>query len=151
MPLPSIHHGAPMPALEGGTAYSLEACLDGLSFPERNNRLTSIPEPHPDTLQWVWDEEKDFKTWLQHGHGVFWLNGKPGCGKSTLMKYLSQTLQSKSKEVEKWSVFVHFYFNNQGSDLEKSMEGMLRSTLLQILQQAPSLFVQVHHVYRHLF
>lgn len=137
-----------MPALEDGTAYTAKACLDSLSFPERDNRLLSIPEPHPDTLQWIWDEQQEFISWLSHGHGVFWLHGKPGCGKSTLMKYLSQTLQSKSKHVGEWTVFVHFYFNSQGSDLEKSMEGMLRSTLLQILQQAPSLFAQIQHVYR---
>ena len=137
-----------MPALEDGPAYTVKACLDSLSFPERDNRLLSIPEPHPDTLQWVWDEQQEFKSWLNHGRGVFWLHGKPGCGKSTLMKYLSQTLQSKSKHAGEWTVFVHFYFNNQGSDLEKSMEGMLRSTLLQILQQAPSLFAQIQNVYR---
>lgn len=150
MRLPSIQNGALLPALEGGTASTVEACLDNLSYPEEDNRLLAIPEPHSDTLQWVWDNQKEFKTWLHHGHGVFWLHGKPGSGKSTLMKYLSQSLQSNSKQVGEWTVFVHFYFNNQGSDLEKSMEGMLRSSLLQILQQAPSLFVQIQHVYRRL-
>ena len=150
IPLPTIQNGALLPTLEGGTASTVKTCLDSLSYPERNNRLLSIPEPHPDTLQWVWDDQKEFKTWLHHGRGVFWLHGKPGCGKSTLMKYLSQSLQSKSKHVGDWTVFVHFYFNNQGSDLEKSMEGLLRSFLLQILQQAPSLFDQIQHIYRHL-
>ena len=31
----------------------------------------------------------DFSAWLKSGDGIFWINGKPGSGKSTLMSYIS--------------------------------------------------------------
>lgn len=63
-----------------------------------------------------------------HG-GFFWIKGKPGAGKSTLMKYLL----SKSKRSKTDTVISSFFFHAQGVDLERSTVGMYRSLLHQLL------------------
>jgi len=35
----------------------------------------------------LWD---DFSVWLKSGQGLYWINGKAGSGKSTLMNYICQ-------------------------------------------------------------
>ncbi|KAG8158623.1 hypothetical protein KVR01_011745 [Diaporthe batatas] len=43
----------------------------------------------PDELWRVMKKARDdFIAWLEHDHGIFHISGKPGSGKSTLMKYL---------------------------------------------------------------
>ncbi|OQV08118.1 hypothetical protein CLAIMM_12437 isoform 2 [Cladophialophora immunda] len=36
-----------------------------------------------------------FHEWFTHGDGIYWVSGKPGSGKSTLMKYLRDCQQTK--------------------------------------------------------
>ncbi|PGH17864.1 hypothetical protein AJ80_04687 [Polytolypa hystricis UAMH7299] len=44
---------------------------------------------HKDTFQWVFKDDKiNFNKWLWSGNGIYWIRGKAGSEKSTLMKYL---------------------------------------------------------------
>ncbi|RAK89407.1 hypothetical protein BO79DRAFT_217474 [Aspergillus costaricaensis CBS 115574] len=69
-----------------------KACLDLLTFPQAEYRLDEIMDPLNTTCTWVL-ERPEYKTWMSgedlksHG-GFFWIKGKPGAGKSTLMKHL---------------------------------------------------------------
>ncbi|KAH7311150.1 hypothetical protein BKA65DRAFT_164399 [Rhexocercosporidium sp. MPI-PUGE-AT-0058] len=89
---------------------------------------------------------ESFINWLSEGTGIFHISGKPGAGKSTLMKYLS--MHSRTEEYLKvWSgdkqlALARFFFWRHGSDFQKSFKGLLRSLLHSILAQCPD-FIKV--------
>ncbi|KAF2732209.1 hypothetical protein EJ04DRAFT_497353 [Polyplosphaeria fusca] len=120
-----------------------------LHFAAMTERLEDIAEAHKKTLQWVYEPPVEnatwdsFAQWLETGSGMYWIRGKPGSGKSCLMKYLFD--QRKTRELLKnWSqnktiVTAGFFFWYAGTDIQKSQNGLMRSILLQILDQQPQL------------
>ena len=86
-----------------------------------------------------------FKDWLEaDGNEPYWLSGKPGSGKSTLMKYISTEFSSYCQSHETLSawrdaVTCSFFFWNLGSPLQKNYVGLLRSLLFQIAEQRPEM------------
>lgn len=86
---------------------------------------------------------KDFTNWLSHGNGIFHISGKPGAGKSTLMKYLAESEEVRN-HLTTWAhnselVFASFFFWRHGTDFQKSLQGLLRSLLYSVLDQRPDL------------
>lgn len=85
----------------------------------------------------------NFVAWLGHGKEIYWLNGKPGSGKSTLMKFITSNIweNAVSKEaMVNWAgdndvVTASFHFWSLGTGLQKSLQGLLRSLLYQIASQ----------------
>lgn len=68
-------------------------------------------------------------------HGILWMKGNPGSGKSTLMKLaFSDAELSNNRDVR-----ISFFFNGRGSTLEKTTLGMYRSLLFQLLLNVPEL------------
>jgi hypothetical protein len=62
--------------------------------------------------------------WLRTGSGIFHITGKPGSGKSTLMKYLRQH-DDANPSLEDWKgngclIFAKFFFKRQGSRAQRS-------------------------------
>ncbi|KAI1388692.1 uncharacterized protein F4822DRAFT_443533 [Hypoxylon trugodes] len=82
----------------------------------------------------LWDrlsEARDsFIGWLKHGSGIFYISGKPGSGKSTLMKYIAG---GKTLALGK------FFFWKPGSPLQKSINGLIRALLHCLLSECASL------------
>ena len=105
------------------------------------------------TLDWIWSEghesRSSFAQWLLNGQAVFWIQGKPGSGKSTLMSYLekaSGSWQIHSRSDSRWST-IRFFFDFRAHDgLANNLEGFLRSLLFQILKQNPSSEDEVHRL-----
>lgn len=60
--------------------------LSSLSFDTMDYRHSAIRDAHPVTYDDVY--EKVISPWMQSSDQVFWISGKPGSGKSTLMKYI---------------------------------------------------------------
>lgn len=97
----------------------------------------------------AWRER--FTTWLEteDDRRFFFISGKPGSGKSTLMKSISQDplteelLQAWALRDGKPLILASFYFWISGSPLQKNMEGLYRSILWEIFQQAPELIQNV--------
>lgn len=87
--------------------------------------------------------QKHFLDWLKCGQDIFHVSGKPGAGKSTLMKYLAESPKTKlyleSWAAEKSLVFASFYFWRHVTNYQKSLEGLLRSLLYSVLTQCPEL------------
>lgn len=115
--------------------------MDTLRFDQLDARHTTIKKAHAKTCQWLL-RKREYEDWLdatklpQH-HGFLWIKGKPGTGKSTLMKFaFGRTIKSRAK---KHTVVIAFFFNARGEALEKSVIGLYRSLLLQLLEQVPSL------------
>lgn len=112
-----------------------QARYEKLGFPTTNLRYRSIPKPALGTCSWIFEHEK-YQDWLQGRNlpshsGLLVLLGKPGSGKSVLMKEIYRRLSLGQTESD-YSTAA-FFFHAQGEELEKSMNGMLRSLLYQIL------------------
>lgn len=60
-----------------------------------------------------------------------WIKGKAGSGKSTLMKFVLNHYQSTTNN----NLILFHVFNARGSDLQKTITGMYRSLVLQVLKQ----------------
>lgn len=68
--------------------------INGLSFPEIYTRESNITESFEDTFTWIFQHDgtrpwSDFVNWLKNGNDLYWINGKAGSGKSTLMKFVA--------------------------------------------------------------
>ncbi|KAI8719792.1 NACHT domain-containing protein [Fusarium sp. LHS14.1] len=78
-----------------------------------------------------WDS---FTDWLGSGDPIYWISGKPGSGKSTLMKFVSSNPKTKSF-LKEWQpevqIFSH-YFWKAGSEMQQSLKGLLCSLMYQI-------------------
>ncbi|KAF4634526.1 hypothetical protein G7Y89_g3578 [Cudoniella acicularis] len=113
-------------------------------------RQKGVAEAHKRTPLWLYESEglnssdwDSFTSWLEHGDGLYWINGKAGSGKSTLMKFICNSERTR-EYLSRWApglnlCVAEFYFWNLGSKLQKSQVGLLRSLLCQILQQMPTL------------
>ncbi|VUC22983.1 unnamed protein product [Clonostachys rosea] len=125
-------------------ASTLDEILNSLAVPGQHSRLNDIEKRFRTTLDWVFDlPESGFSDWLQHGTGIFWINGKPGSGKSTIMKFLVQDPRTRTL-LSDWKVrdppiYVSFFFHYRGSSMQKSFEGLLRSIIHQMLCSRPEL------------
>ncbi|KAK2756844.1 hypothetical protein CKAH01_17129 [Colletotrichum kahawae] len=125
------------------------AILESLHFAQIKERQNEIPKAHTDTFKWIFDENGpgNFANWLRESSGIFWITGKPGSGKSTLMKFISGHETTKSLATT-WArpkpllLASHFFWFG-GTKLQKSQEGLLRTLLFQILSNAPQLISEV--------
>ena len=127
--------------------------LSGLHFWTMKMREASITEAHERTFQWIFEDQPvsrpqvKFKDWLRYGNGIYWIAGKAGSGKSTLMKYLVSEPRTEST-LQAWAgsealVIAKFFFWNAGNDMQKSQEGLLQSLLHEVLSQCPQLMESV--------
>ena len=102
-------------------------------------RYATIKTAHARTCEWLL-KKTEYQDWLdisktQNHHGVLWIKGKPGSGKSTLVKFAVANARKTRAE----TAVISFFFNARGEDLEKSTLGMYRSLLYQILNTFPDL------------
>ena len=125
--------------------------LDSLYFEEMDDRQDAVTEAHVTTLQWIFQEQPaeskswtDFVTWLSQENqpdSLYWITGKPGSGKSTLMKFLFSDQRTK-KYSRQWAkpcklIMATHFFWHAGDYIQKSTEGLLRSLLYQIFSEVP--------------
>jgi ankyrin repeat protein len=117
----------------------LDEFLEFLYFDQIDARHDNIKKAHAKTCKWL-TGNPEYKAWLDPSrlsehHGFLWIKGKPGSGKSTLMKFALAQL----KRTYKNRTILNFFFNARGEELEKSTKGLYRSLLLQLLEQCPEL------------
>ena len=114
---------------------------------ELDFRVDQIEDPFQDTFKWVFDVPS-FSTWLQGKSALFWIHGKPGSGKSTLMKFILQS-QTTRDLLHRWDtgtdpIIADFFFHYRGSALQKSFVGLLRSLIVKILKPHQERFEKRH-------
>ncbi len=117
--------------------------LNSLLFREMRTRLSDIEESHSETFHWMFEEDAtrpwdSFCNWLQTEDRLYWINGKAGSGKSTLMKFLVNDPRTRDL-LGQWSsgrspLIVGFYFWLSGSEMQRSLKGFLCSIIYQLVQ-----------------
>ena len=129
---------------------SYKNLLESLHFPEIHARQEGIEEAHKKTFSWIFEKPRDhgqpwhdFVHWLESGHGTYWISGKAGCGKSTLMNLICQDPRTNAA-LRVWSgtsevLLPKFFFWNAGTELQKSSRGLFRSIIYQIMEKTPEL------------
>lgn len=111
--------------------------LEAFKFDQIDSRHATIKTAHGATCQWLL-QKHEYRDWLDstmfHDHnGFLWIKGKPGTGKSTIMKFAVASAHRTLPEIK----VISFFFNARGEELEKSTLGMYRSLLTQLLENVP--------------
>ena len=136
--------------------------LRDLWFEEIGDREDDIRPTHAQTFEWILDPNSskadawNFVDWLCRQNSefnsdrIFWVSGKAGSGKSTLMKYLYRDPRLKS-HLKLWAnglpliCAAVFIWDRGKSMMHKSREGMVRSLLHQILSRHKHLIPLTFH------
>jgi hypothetical protein len=126
-----------------------EIC-QSLRYSAMTHRYEDVLEAYPETFEWAFHDSTEEQLpwdnlthWLEQNHGIYWVNGKAGSGKSTFMKHLYDDTRTR-KCLKTWAgnaplCVATFFFWNSGSREQKSQIGLLRSLLFQLFSQRPNL------------
>ena len=121
--------------------------LDSLFYPELHDRYQKIAVAHQETFEWFFDKPgPGFMPWLRDGRQIYWIRGKPGSGKSTLMKVLfddARTFATFRSGTTLTQAMAGFFSHDRGTSLQKSLIDLLRGLLFQILCQYDDLVLKV--------
>ncbi|KAH7076866.1 prion-inhibition and propagation-domain-containing protein [Paraphoma chrysanthemicola] len=123
--------------------------LDRLWFRLIDDRQDNIAEAFPKTFEWAIHSPAaglawaDLDRWLRKGRDIYWVSGKPGSGKSTLMKFLYQH-PCVEWMLGEWAgerrlTMASFFLWNLGSREQNSQQGLARGLLYHVLNADPSL------------
>lgn len=113
-------------------------------------RAEQIDYAYTGTLEWLYRDDHvtepngpGIVPWLRNGEGAFWIQGKPGSGKSTVMKHLVSSektarLLSSDGAAGPW-ILAGLFFTDRGGQSQRSWLGMLHSMLYQLVNKVPDL------------
>ncbi|KAK6833291.1 hypothetical protein PG987_007985 [Apiospora arundinis] len=131
------------------TAWN-QRLIESLYYPRFQSRHDAISEAHARTFEWVLsdtsaddEEPRRLVEWLRTRNGTYFVQGKAGSGKSTLMKFLWHH-QSTREHLKAWGggsklFTASYFFWAAGDELQKSEEGLMRALLFEILRACPQL------------
>lgn len=102
--------------------------------PEANesSQTSKINQDGRSELEW-----DSFSNWLRSTDTFYWISGKPGSGKSTLVKFIMDHPKTK-KLLEVWkpeTVIVSHFFWRPGNAMQQNIKGLLCSLLHQLLHK----------------
>ncbi|KAM7212513.1 hypothetical protein V8F06_012094 [Rhypophila decipiens] len=127
--------------------------LSSLKFLGNDMRMEEVHEAADETFGWILEvaadtslgdpDEIKFAKWLKNGLGVFHVTGKPGSGKSTLMKYIVDDPRT-SGLLAHWAgvkklVISKFFLWRLGSREQKNFRGLTKGLLYSAVHSAPEL------------
>ncbi len=151
--------------------------LDRLRYPDMEDRKGRIVQAYEKTFRWIFQDAlsqqnrwSNFREWLESDSQIYWITGKAGSGKSTLIKYICQEedshalssadsltvqradMQGQSrctKYLKKWAgdskvITAAFFFWNSGVQSQRSQRGLSLSLLYQVLQKVPTMIPNVY-------
>lgn len=145
-----------------------ERLLQSIKFPGMNERRSHLSDSHEGTFEWIFNQPltsdaandsfsddasvggsdarnwpstaicDNFVDWLKSDSDMYWISGKPGSGKSTLVKFITDN-PATTKALESWAtdnlVVSHFLWK-PGSRMQRNIRGMLCNILHQLLRQS---------------
>jgi len=114
----------------------LTEILQSLKILSGNSRYGKIEPEHDHTLNWIWSPKvaqgPGFLEWLQNEQPLFWISGKPGAGKSTLMKFIhghKRTLEVITSKNSQRVILISFFFHELGTSSERTFTGLLHALM----------------------
>lgn len=140
--------------------------LRSLEYPEMFERHQAINPPAASTFEWIFtgevpqdenrseasisaerEERLKLSRWLSGSGFAFWINGKAGSGKSSLMSFIEGD-ERTLRLLQTWAgdCVLHifsFFFWRPGSYLQKSIPGLLQSLLYQLVRAKPEVIKPV--------
>lgn len=134
--------------------------LRQLKYDRMALRHESVEEAHKETIRWIFDKRGEqegdwgnFQEWLDTPQQqLYWITGKPGSGKTTLMKLIYDAITGSNPfgphfdlgpQDESPTVATFFFWAAGGSEMQKSREGLFRTLTHQLLSQHPELIASV--------
>lgn len=124
--------------------HRAQALVDSLTDDNMTYRWdTGIYAPYETTCEWIFNRSET-RNWFKSENGIFWIVGRPGTGKSTLVKFMEQDVETQDLLTE-WAgnkdrvVVVRVAISRAGPALQKSRLGMMQSIMYQILADDPEL------------
>lgn len=124
------------------------------NFPAARTRFEAVSNAEAGTFSWILEDPDklldmepglsiNFAEWLKSGLGAFHIAGKPGSGKSTLMKLLTTHPMTKHL-LDEWAkekrlIFANFFLWRLGGKDQKTWKGLIGSLLYDIVRQTPSI------------
>lgn len=133
----------------GGLAEFEEMALKSLAFSGMPHREIEVAVAEAATFDWIFATPQhreqswsDFHHWLVdkdlESPRLYWINGKAGAGKSTLMKHLVRHQKTRSA-LQVWAgptnlLLSSFFFWHSGHELQRSQVGLLRALLYGCLK-----------------
>ncbi|KAG5784369.1 hypothetical protein H9Q73_001981 [Fusarium xylarioides] len=100
----------------------------------------------------IYDSWFSFDSWLKSDNELFYIQGKPGSGKSTLVKFILNQSQTR-RLIHEWSpdaVIISYFFWKIGSEEQNSIKGLWCSLLYQRLQDQQHLILSTLQQFSHL-
>ena len=111
-----------------------------------NTRYERISEQHKGSLEWLWEHEKYLAWSSTASSDLLLIEGKPGSGKSTLMKYFQRSLSER--EPRERQIVASFYYSYREGERQTNHSNMLRSVLHDVLDQNEEFFFHFQRSYR---
>ncbi|GKU07362.1 unnamed protein product, partial [Fusarium langsethiae] len=112
---------------------TMKACLKSLAFEDMDGRQVKIDDAADGTCKWLLNH-KTLIEWIHQDRGLLWIKGKPGSGKSTLVKYAKDALPPIYGSD---TLVFSFFFHGRGHELQRTPIGLFRSLLHQLLKCVP--------------
>lgn len=124
------------------TSETREKLLDSLMFAQIDDRRLTIADAHEKTCKWLL-ESPEYRSWLgtnksakSSSHGLLWIRGNPGAGKSTIMKFAVDNFPTQYRTIS-------FFFNARGHKLERCTLGMYRSLVYQLMEKLSTATIEI--------
>ncbi|KAJ3486048.1 hypothetical protein NLG97_g6692 [Lecanicillium saksenae] len=141
------------------SSVKFNAIMELLKFQTVSERFESITKAEESTFSWLLDgssadqnpnqeavhvqAKERLQTWIKEDEGFFYVSGKPGPGKSTLMKLIcshpSFVQQATEWAADSCLVAGRFFFWKPGHAEQKSILGLLRGLLYSMLENRPEI------------
>ncbi|ETN45974.1 uncharacterized protein HMPREF1541_00156 [Cyphellophora europaea CBS 101466] len=128
--------------------HSRSRLLESLRYSQMHDRINSIEDHTESTFDWIFHPvceyaKGSFASWLLSTDTHFWIQGKAGSGKSTLMRKLwsdQSTIQllSLGCDIRSSLVLKHGFWLPAGNVLQKNYKGMLFCLIHGILSSNAS-------------
>ncbi|KAJ4137126.1 hypothetical protein NW768_002706 [Fusarium equiseti] len=93
----------------------------------------------------IWSSWNSFISWLQSDETLFYIQEKPGSGKSTLVKFILDDDRTRDL-IQQWNynaTIIRYFFWKIRSHEQNSIKGLWCSPLYQRLQDRPSLIPDI--------
>jgi hypothetical protein len=123
------------------TRAQIDQFIDSVKDRDANLRRNQVVESFDGTFQWIFNDDierpwDNFMDWLKSDSDLYWVVGKAGSGKSTLMKFLladPRTLQG----LMAWrpgAITLSGFLWNSGREIQRTLKGLLSSLTCQLLE-----------------